>query len=145
MVKPHPYLRAYMAGIVVPTVFLLIPMSIYAYHQFYLEVPSQFVFGLPARPLARALAFPMAIVPNIWGLWNILHMALRPRVRLGIGAHGALLPLLLIPAGVAMARALDVFTIQFWYAAPVVPIGMAVYYLAWKYLVGFLNDEVGIA
>jgi hypothetical protein len=26
-----------------------------------------------------------------------------------------------------------------------VPIGMAVYYLAWKYLVGFLNDEVGIA
>ena len=145
MVKPHPYLRAYMAGVVVPTVFLLIPMSIYAYHQFYLEVPSQFVFGLPARPLARALVFPMAVVPNIWGLWNVLHLALRPPARLAIGAHGALLPLLLIPGGVAMARALDVFTIQLWYAAPVVPIGMAVYYLAWKYLVGFLNDEVGIA
>jgi hypothetical protein len=26
-----------------------------------------------------------------------------------------------------------------------VPIGMAVYYLAWKYLVGFLNAEIGIA
>ncbi len=145
MMKPHPYLRAYMAGIVVPTVFLLVPMSIYAYHQFYLEVPSQFVFGLPARPLERALAFPMAIVPNVWGVWNILHVALRPPTRLAIGVHGALLPLLLIPGGVALARALDVFTIQLWYAAPVVPIGMAVYYLAWKYLVGFLNDEVGIA
>ena len=24
-------------------------------------------------------------------------------------------------------------------------IGMAVYYLAWKYVVGFLNEEMGIA
>jgi len=28
---------------------------------------------------------------------------------------------------------------------PMVPVGMTVYYLAWKYLVGFLNQEVGIA
>ena len=25
------------------------------------------------------------------------------------------------------------------------PVGMTVYYLAWKYLVGFLNEEIGIA
>jgi len=25
------------------------------------------------------------------------------------------------------------------------PVGVTVYYLAWKYLVGFLNQEVGIA
>ena len=145
MVKPHPYLRAYMAGVVVPSIFLLVPMSIYAYHQFYLEVPSQFVFGLPARPLERALAFPMAIVPNLWGAWNMLYVATRGRSPLNIGTHGALLPLVLIPFGVALAGAFDIFHIQLRFALPVVPIGMAVYYLAWKYLVGFLNDEVGIA
>jgi hypothetical protein len=31
------------------------------------------------------------------------------------------------------------------FALPMVPIGMAVYYLGWKYLVGFLNQEMGIA
>jgi hypothetical protein len=143
--KPHPYIRAYMAGVVLPSVFMLVPMSIYAYHQFYLEVPSQFVFGLPARPLARALVFPMAVIPNVWGLWNVLRLALPLSARLPIAVHGALLPLVLIPTGVTLASAFDVFHIQFWYAAPVVPIGMAVYYLLWKYAVGFLNAEVGIA
>jgi hypothetical protein len=37
------------------------------------------------------------------------------------------------------------FSIQWQFALPMVPIGMAVYYLAWKYLVGFLNAEIGIA
>ena len=53
--------------------------------------------------------------------------------------------LLLIPGGVALARLLDAFTIQLQFAVPMVPIGMGVYYLAWKYLVGFLNQELGIA
>jgi hypothetical protein len=44
-----------------------------------------------------------------------------------------------------LARAIDVFTIQWRFALPMIPIGMAVYYLAWKYLVGFLNEEMGIA
>ena len=142
--RPHPYLRAYMAGIVVPTVFLLVIMSVYALFRFYLEVPSQFVLAMPARPLSRALVFPMAIVPNLWGLWNMLHLKLRPRARLPLGVFGALLPLLLFPGGITLARLLDVFTIQWGYALPVIPIGMAVYYLAWKHLVGFLNEEVGI-
>jgi len=143
--RPHPYLRAYMAGILVPTLFLIVIMTVLTFFRFYLEVPSQFVLGLPARPLERAIVFPMAIVPNLWGAWNMLHLWLRTRVRLSVGAHGALLPLLLIPAGVTLARLLDVFTIQMSYAAPIVPIGIAVYYLAWKYLVGFLNEELGIA
>ena len=143
--RPHPYLRAYMAGIVVPTLFLLVIVSVYAYHRYYLEVPSQFVFGLPALPLVRAIVFPMAVVPNVWGAWNMLRLALRPPLRLSTGLHGALLPLLLIPTGVALARLFDVFTIQMRFALPAVPVGMAVYYLAWKYLVGFLNEEVGIA
>ena len=142
--RPHPYLRAYMAGIVVPTLFLLVILAALVSFRVYLEVPSQLVFELPVRPLERAVVFPMAVVPNLWGAWNMLHLALRSRVRLPLGVHGALLPLLLIPAGVTLTRTLDVFTIQWRFALPAAPIGMAVYYLAWKYIVGFLNDEVGI-
>lgn len=143
--RPRPYLRAYMAGIAVPTMFLLVIMSVDAYHRFYFEVPSQFVFGLPAYPLERAVLFPMAIVPNAWGVWNMVHHALRFRGRLPIGLHGSLLVLLLLPAGVLLARQLDVFSIQMQFALPMAPIGMGVYYLAWKYLVGALNREMGIA
>ena len=143
--RPHPYLRAYMAGIVVPTMFLLVVIVLYSYFGFYYEVPSQFVSELPARPLVRAIVFPMAVVPNLWGVWNMLHLALRSRTRLSLGVHGAVLPLLLMPAGVILARTLDVFTIQWGFALPAAPIGMAVYYLAWKHLVGFLNQETGIA
>jgi hypothetical protein len=134
-----------MAGIVVPTLFLLVIMAVDAYHRYYFEVSSQFVLGLPARPLDRALLFPMAIVPNVWGLWNMLHLALKSHVRWPIGVHGAFLVMILIPAGVLLARTLDAFTIQWRFALPMVPIGMAVYYLAWKYFVGFLNEEIGIA
>src|SRR5688572_1879311 len=143
--RPHPYLRAYMAGIVVPTVFLLLIMSIYAYNRYYFEVSSQFVIPLPGEPLDRAIMFPMAVVPNVWGVWNMLHLALRNRPRWSIGLHGAILPLLLMPAGFALARSLDVFDIQWQFALPMAPVGMTVYYLAWKYLVSFLNQEVGIA
>jgi len=55
------------------------------------------------------------------------------------------LPLVLMPAGYALARSLDVFDIQWQYALPMVPVGMAIYYLLWKHLVGFLNREVGVA
>ena len=143
--RPHPYVRAYMAGIVVPTLFLLVVMAVFAYHQYYFEVSSQFVVGLPGRPLERAIVFPMAVVPNAWGLWNMLRLALASRARLSLGVHGALLVLVLMPGGVALARALDAFTIQWQFALPMVPIGMVIYYLAWKYLVGFLNEEMGIA
>lgn len=143
--QPHPYVRAYMAGISVPTAFLLVVISVYALFQFYFEVPSQFVFSIPAQPLIRAIVFPMAIVPNLWGGWNVLHLLLRSRLRVSLAAWGALLPLLLFPAGIVLARLLDVFTIQWTLALPVLPIAMAVYYLLWKFLVGFLNEEVGIA
>ena len=49
---------------------------------FAFEVPNQFVIPLPGRPLERALIFPMAVVPNVWGLWNVLYLALRHRVRM---------------------------------------------------------------
>jgi hypothetical protein len=142
--RPHPYLRAYMAGIVVPTLFLLVILTVVAALRFRLDVPNPFVFGVPAAPLERAIVFPMAVVPNLWGLWNMLHLALRSRVRVPLAVHGALLPLLLLPAGITLARVLDVFTIQWQFALPAAPIGMALYYLVWKYAVGSLNNEVGI-
>ena len=143
--RPRPYLRAYMAGIVVPTLFMLVILLVDAYHRFYFEVSSQFVLGMPARPLEHALLFPMAIVPNVWGVWNMLYLALKPPMRLPIGAHGALLVLLLMPGGIALAGALDAFTIQWRLALPMIPIGMAVYYLVWKYIVSNLNGELGIS
>ena len=143
--RPRPYLRAYMAGIVMPTLVLLWIASIDAYHVFYLEVPSQFVFGLPSRPLERTILFPMAIVPNLWGAWNIVWVATKARTRLPIGAHGSLLPAFLVPGGILLGRALELFHLQMWYALLAIPVGMAFYYLAWKFVVGFLNQELGIA
>ncbi len=143
--RPHPYLRAYMAGIVVPTLFLLVVVAVDAYHKYYFEVSNQFVIPLASRPLDRALLFPMAVVPNVWGLWNMLYLRLGSRRRFPLGAHGALLVLLLIPGGIALSRLFDTFSIQWRFALPMFPVGMAVYYLAWKYLVSFLNEEVGIA
>ena len=143
--RPHPFIRAYMAGVTVPTLFLLALLAVYAYFRFYFEVPNQFVIPLPGPPLERAIVFPMAVVPNMWGAWNMLYLVLRSRVRMSLGVHGALLPIILIPFGIVLARQFDVFTIQPQFALPMFPVGMTVYYLAWKYLVGFLNAEVGIA
>jgi hypothetical protein len=143
--RPHPFIRAYMAGVTVPTLFLLALLGVYAYFRFYFEVPNQFVIPLPGPPLERAIVFPMAVVPNMWGAWNMVYLALRSRVRMSLGVHGALLPLILIPFGIVLARQLDVFTIQLQFALPMFPVGMTVYYLAWKHLVGFLNAELGIA
>ena len=143
--KTHPFVRAYMAGIAVPTCMLIIILTVYAYNRFYFEVSSQFVIPLPGAPLDRAIVFPMAVVPNLWGVWNILYLALRSRLRWSLGVHGAVLPLVLMPLGVALARSLDVFELNWELVLPMVPVGMTVYYLAWKHLVGFLNQEVGIA
>jgi len=143
--KTHPFVRAYMAGIAVPTCMLILILTVYAYNRFYFEVSSQFVIPLPGAPLDRAIVFPMAVVPNLWGARNILYLAIRSCPRWSLGVHGAVLPLVLMPLGVALARSLDVFELNWELVLPMVPVGMTVYYLAWKYLVGFLNQEVGIA
>ncbi|HVS75019.1 MAG TPA: hypothetical protein VHE23_06300 [Candidatus Acidoferrales bacterium] len=134
----HAYLRAYLAGIAVPTVFLMVIMTFYSV--------LRYAYGFPV-PVERVIVFPMAVVPNIWGLWNILYLALRSRRHLPLGLHGAILPFLLAPAGYLVTRLLD-FAIPSHVVAGfpfVFPIGLALYYLAWKYLVGFLNAELGIA
>lgn len=134
----HPYLRAYMAGIAVPTVVLLFVMTGYAVFRY--------VYNIPV-PVERFIVFPMAVVPNLWGLWNVLFVSLRRRVPLSLGLHGALLPILLAPLGL-VASALLNFSIPGFAAHifPVVaPVALIVYYFAWKYFVGFLNRVLELA
>ena len=57
--------------------------------------------------LQSALVFPMAIVPNLWGAWNAFYQLPALRRRISIGVFGALLPLILVPAGLTLASALD--------------------------------------
>jgi hypothetical protein len=134
----HTYLRAYMAGIVVPTIFLLVVATVFCV--------ARYVYNVPV-PVERVIVFPMAVVPNLWGLWNILFLASHGRTHLPIGLHGAVLPAVLGPLGFVMTRILD-FPIPH-EAARVLPIAaplaLAMYYLAWKYFVGFLNGVLGIA
>ncbi len=134
----HAYLRAYMAGIVIPTMFLLVIMTFFSVARFLYHVPV---------PIERVIVFPMAVVPNLWGAWNMLYLWLHSRRHLPLGLHGAILPFLLAPVGFTIIRALDVVTPTFMATAfPIgFPIAVVVYYLAWKHLVGFFNALLGIA
>jgi hypothetical protein len=136
--KQHTYLRAYMAGIVVPTIFLLVVMTGYCV--------LRYVYNFPV-PVERVIVFPMAVVPNLWGLWNMLFVALRSRLHLSIGLHGALLPILLGPFGMVMLGILNVSVPDLVaHALPfAAPIALIAYYLAWKYVVAFLNQAVEVA
>jgi hypothetical protein len=72
-------------------------------------------------------------------------VATRARTRLSIGVHGSLLVALIVPVGILLGRAMELFDIQMGFALLAIPVGMCVYYLAWKFLVGFFNHELGIA
>jgi hypothetical protein len=118
-----------MAGVLLPTWILLV-------------VLAMVVSGLP-RDVDRAVIFPMAVVPNLWGIWNVLYAALRPR-RISLGVFGAALPLILVPAGLALAAFLDMRFYTARHAALVLPVAMAIYYLVWKYVVSFFNRVAGL-
>jgi hypothetical protein len=134
----HTYLRAYMAGIVTPTIFFLVVATVFYMWRYVYDVPV---------PVERVLIFPMAVVPNLWGLWNVLFIASHERTHLSIGVHGALLPFVLGPLGILLTHALDFPAVP--YAARIfpiaAPIALIAYYLVWKYLVSFLNGVLAIA
>ena len=145
----HPYLRAYMAGIVVPTIVLLILLTGFVIARFGYQVPI---------PIERAMIFPMGIVPSVFGLWNMFYLWLHPRRHLPIGVHGAVLPFILAPGGFLLGKCLDIltagpdglvyfhaFTIPYAYVVIGFTFGLIAYYLIWKYLVGFFNQVLGIA
>lgn len=133
----HPYLRAYLAGIAIPTVVLLVVMTGYTIIRYVYDIPV---------PIERVIVFPMAAVPNAWGLWNVLYVAFVEKHHFSLGVFGGALPLLLAPGGYVVTRLLG-FTVPhavFEYAPFALPVGLVVYYLVWKYFVGFLNAELGI-
>jgi hypothetical protein len=132
----HPYLRAYMAGIAVPSVFMLVIFTVFCLLRFGYRVEVL---------LERAVVFPLALVPNMWGVWNMLYLATHRRLPLGI--HGAILPVIVFPVALIVAHAVvgpfpSFFTTLTSLAVPVV---LIIYYLVWKYIVSFLNRMLGIA
>lgn len=145
----HPYLRAYLAGVFVPTLVLPVVLTVFIVARIVLRVPV---------PIEQAMIFPMAIVPSLFGLWNMLWVASHARTNLPIGVQGALLPFLMVPTGAITASCFGILQLGAsgitWFRACYVPYafiavgflcGVAIYYLVWKYIVGFLNRALGIA
>ncbi len=146
--KPHPYLRAFLAGAFVPTLILPLMLTGFIVVRLALEFPF---------PIERGLIFPMALVPSLWALWNMLWVGSHPRTHLSIGLHGTLLPFFLLPGGALVATHLGILALGSegvtWFhnvyvpyslIAPVFGAALVGYYLAWKYVVGFLNRTLGI-
>lgn len=145
----HRYLRAFLAGAFVPTLLLPIVLTVFIVSRLALELPF---------PIERGLVFPMGLVPMLWALWNMLWLGSHSRTRLPIGVHGALLPLVLVPSGALAGTALGILALGSrgvtWFHSVQVPytwiapffLGALIgYYLAWKYIVAFVNRTLGIA
>jgi hypothetical protein len=146
--NPHPYVRAFLAGAFVPTLILPLILTGFILLRLVMQVPF---------PFERGLVFPMALVPSLWALWNMLWLGSHPRTHLSIGVHGALLPLFLLPGGALVATQLGILAVGSggvtWFHSAYVPYSLIAplfaaalvgYYLAWKYVVGFLNRTLGI-
>lgn len=147
--QPHPYLRAYMAGVAVPSVGLLVAIGVLCI--------ARVIYRF-SIPVERAMVFPMALVPNLFALWNILYVWLCRRRSTSIGLHGALLPFLVVPVVLTIALSLDflavtpgglvwfeTFTVRYPFFAAWFLVAVIIYYLIWKYLVRFFNELLGIA
>ena len=145
----HPYLRAFLAGVFLPTLVLPLILTGFIIFRLVLQVPI---------PIERGIIFPMALVPSVFGLWNMLWLGSHGRTHLHIGLHGAILPLIMAPIGATAATCLGI--LEFgghgvtWFHALMVPYALiaptflavlAGYYLVWKYVVGFANRVLGIA
>ncbi len=147
--NPHPYLRAYLAGVFVTSLVLPLILTVFIVVRLVLQLPV---------PIERGLIFPMAVVPAVWGLWNMLWLVSHERTHLAAGVHGAVLPFVLLPCGTLVAHCLGILALGStgvtWFQACSVPyawiavgfcFGVAAYYLVWKYIVGFVNRVLGIA
>jgi hypothetical protein len=147
--KTHPYLRAYLAGTLVPTLVLPVLLAGFIVVRLLLNAPF---------PIERGLIFPMAVVPSLWGLWNALWIGTHLKTHISIGLQGAVLPLLLLPAGTAVAGCLGILGLgasgATWFQAIYVPYALIApsflaalvgYYLIWKYVVARVNRVLGIA
>jgi len=131
---PHRYLRAYLAGVAFPTAFLVVILSVFA------VLAST---GRVSWSAAALLIFPMAVVPNLWGLWNVAYVALSKRRAADIGLFGALLPSVIAPLGYLTAKALGHPLPYGWETLTAAfALAVLVYYLVWKHVVRYLNESL---
>ena len=127
----HRYLRAYTAGIALPTLALLVVMAVFTVARFHYEIS-----------VPNIIVFPMALIPNLWGVWNMLYVVLKDRFRLPIGLHGAGLVILIGGIGYGFARLNGVEPPPWAAFGPLA--ALVGYYLAWNYVVGFLNRALDV-
>ena len=132
----HRYLRAYMAGIAVPTIFLLVAISAFTYARFHYHLPL---------PIERVVVYPMAVIPNLWGIWNVLYAWVSRHRRVPIGIYGGALLFVIVPIGRGMGRLLGCRLPTQGPPALAPVVLLTGYYLVWKYIVSFLNRVVGVA
>jgi hypothetical protein len=130
----HPYLRAYLSGIALPT--MVVPVVIAGLS---LQHPGGHAFHIE-----DAVIFPIGLVPNAWGLWNMLYVRLQRRREIPIGPFGAALVFVLAPMafGIQVALGKMLWTPAFF--AIGFPMTLAGYYLAWKHVVARFNGALGI-
>ena len=125
-----------MAGITVPALFLLVGVSAFTFARFYYDLPLQ---------IERVVVYPMALIPNMWGVWNMLYAWLSRQRRIPIGIYGAVLVLVIVPIGLSIGKLLG-FRIPTQGPPLLAPVALlTIYYLVWKYIVSFLNRVVGVA
>jgi len=140
----HPYLRAYMAGITPPVIFLPLLVA--------LVVAIGHATSLLPRQVEWIFLFPLIIIPNAFGLWNMLYVKLHSYWHHPIGLHGAALPFFLGPtvfmvgASLGLVRVtdqalvyFDIIRFPYWYVTIAPFLAVAAYYLIWKYMIGSLN------
>ena len=126
-----------MAGITIPTIMLIFIMIVFTIARYGFDVSIS---------IEKIIVFPMAVVPNLWGLWNILYVYLRRYRYLPIGFHGAILALVQVLLAFGIAKLVsfeipDLVASAFPFGLPLV---VVVFYLVWKHLVAFLNAVLGI-
>ena len=133
----HIYLRAYMAGVTVPSVLVVFVLACFVVLRFGYHVPI---------PIERGLVFPLGIAPVLWGLWNLLYLVVRRHWGIPLGVYGAIVPLFVGPLmlGNAFLLGIDIPHLALAIFPAGVAAAMLVYYLAWKYLVGFFNRVLEI-
>jgi len=98
-------------------------------------------FVVQAFPKFRdlAYAFPFFLLPVAWGLWNWLYVRRQPHV--AIGTWGTLLGVLLVLAANVLFLVEGRWIPALLLAFLTVPAG---YYLLWSFVVGTVNELVGL-
>ena len=125
-----------MAGIVPPTA-----MSLVVY---VLMTLGHSLFALQFPPVENVIIFPLVVIPNMWGIWNGIRAVMTKR--LPLATHGALLPIINFALGYAVVRTANfAISTQMMRFGPVsLLMTMTIYYLVWKFAVGFLNTLVDV-